>query len=254
MYKDMAMNTIKGEDLSFIAHDNEYKDKTSLEWQVLRIKDYDKQNVFEVLGFKKVIDDHPEIRSMHVDFGSGAGWLLIKTAPYFTRVVGIEPSQSAVETAKFFTKSMSNVEHLNMGMFEGLNSINLETPTLFTTSTVFAHINDRTVKDFLHKLCDKAPLGSILFFGEPYGRNRQQHLWHIRSREWWANALPGWELKFEEYVTNVYKQGISGVFVGVGRVKNEYKMTIIEKIIWVVSVVPSRLKFLARKTVDFFSK
>ena len=64
------------------------------------IKKYDEDNIFEKMGFKKAIETTDELPNIHIDIGSGMGWLLIKTSKYFEKIIGIEPSKSAIDTAK----------------------------------------------------------------------------------------------------------------------------------------------------------
>ncbi len=226
---------------SYLAHNAEYESSSDLDYCKKRFAEYEQNNYFEKLGFKKVIDDHPEVRSIHIDIGSGAGWLQAKTASYFDRVIGIEPSKAAVGTARQITESFGNVEYLNDDMAGGLEKITLNGPALFTSSTVFSHINDESVADFL-KILSRVPPGSVLFFREPYGKNYQQYLWHIRSKEWWASRLPDWELTFCGYTGNGYENGISGVLVGRENVKNNFRMGIAERAVWHLSGIPSGIR------------
>ncbi len=253
---NFQMNTVKknnyGNDDSFSAHDNEYKGKSDLEWCKKRFAEYEQANEFEHLGFKKIVDEIIERINTHIDIGSGAGWLLVKTAPLFKKVIGIEPSSSAVNMSKYFTRDYANVEHINSDMIQAFEIIKLDEPALFTTSTVLSHIPDKTVIQFL-KLINNAPIGSVLYFGEPYGKNRQQYLWHLRSKEWWAKYLTNWDLSYGDIKTNDYKYGIKGVCVGVGQVTHNYLMTKIEKLSWVISGVPSRIKYFGRKIINLFN-
>lgn len=236
---------MKKDTKSYNAHNAEYETSSNLEWSRNRFEEYDKHNYFESLGFKEVIEAHPEIRKVHVDIGSGAGWLLAKTAPYFERVIGIEPSAAAVQIAKNFTQQFGNAEYVVDDMISGLNSLKLSDPVFVTTSTVLSHIGDDEVSRFL-KLLNDVPTGSVLFFREPYGKNKQQYLWHIRSKEWWANHLPQWNLTFCNYTGNGYLNGIKGVYVGSGNVVNYYSMGAFERIVWHISGLPSRIKYLGR--------
>lgn len=236
---------MKKDTKSYNAHNAEYETTSDLDWSRDRFQEYDKFNYFEVLGFKKIIKEYSGVTKRHVDVGSGAGWLLAKTAPYFECVIGIEPSAAAVRIAKHFTQQFENVEYIESDMIKGLASLNLIDPTLFTTSTVLSHIEDDEVAQFL-KLLNTAPVGSVLFFREPYGKNRQQYLWHIRSREWWARHLPQWNLTFCGYEGNGYLNGIKGVCVGSNKVVDRYVMGFFERIIWHISGIPSRFKYLGR--------
>ena len=67
---------------SYIAHNCDYE-RTSVENNKKIFKEYDNKLFFENNGFKNIIEENPTIRKLHIDIGSGAGWLLVKTAPYF---------------------------------------------------------------------------------------------------------------------------------------------------------------------------
>ena len=242
-----------GEKNSYLAHNAEYEQENSLEWHEKCYAEYEKNNDFEKIGFKNALEKYPQVRGVHIDVGSGAGWLLVKTAPMFKKVVGIEPSAAAVELAKHFTKKFSNITHVNTGMIEAIEQLKISEPIFFTTSTVLSHINDATVVDFL-RLINKAPSGSVLFFREPYGKNHQQYLWHIRSKNWWACNLNEWNLEFNGYAGGGYSNGITGVKVGVNNVKNHYPMSINEKIFWCISGLPSRFKYMGKLFIKLFKK
>lgn len=228
---------------SYFEHDKQYSSLNSLSWHKGRYKEYDELNYFENLGFKKIIEDHPEVRKIHIDIGSGAGWLLLKTATYFDNVIGIEPSKSAVRMAAIFAKDFKNIHFINSDMIDGIKLISLVDQVFFTTSAVLSHIKDYHVVEFL-KLIDNAPVGSVLFFREPYDKNIQRNLWHIRRKKWWANNLSNWDLTFCNYTNDGYSNGISGICVGKERVINHYDTTILEDIFWIVSSIYYQSKYL----------
>jgi hypothetical protein len=247
------MIDIKGEQTSYKAHNREYEDSSSLEWHKTRYSEFKKNKDFEVLGFKKIIDANPLVRDIHIDLGSGAGWLLSNTAPIFKKVIGIEPSLAAINMAKYFNKDFFNIEYLNLGMIEGLEQTKITLPTFFTTSIVLTHIKNSTVMEFL-KLINNSPTGSVLFFFEPYDKNCQQYLWHIRSKHWWAKNLSNWDLNFNNYKSDKYLYGISGICVGADKNKNNYQKSILENILWYLSGLPSRFKYLGRLIINLFKK
>lgn len=218
---------------SYIAHSKQYETTSDFKWHQKRYKEYDELNYFEKLGFKKVIDENPKVRKLHVDIGSGAGGLLLKTAPYFEMVVGIEPSKVAVKMARIFAKGIKNIKFINADAIDAIQSLNFSEPVFFTTSMVFTHIKDYYVIECL-KLVNNAPLGSVLFFNEPYDKNIQHKLWYIRRKKWWAANLSNWALSFCEYTGNGYKYGISGVFIGKENVVNNYKTNVLEDILWLI--------------------
>lgn len=239
------MLKIKEKISSYEAHNKQYEDVNSLEWHKKIYQQYKDEKIFEKLKFKKIIKDFVIFKDLHIDIGSGAGWLLGYTAPLFKKVIGIEPSSAAIEISKYFNKEYENIEHINSGMVEGLAKINVNIPVFITTSTVLSHINDFEVKKFLEKV-NNLPDSSILFFQEPYGKNRQQYLWHIRNREWWAKNLYDWDLNFDNNFDDGYFRGIIGQRVGKENVKNKYKINIYEKMAWFLSGIPSRFKMFMR--------
>jgi hypothetical protein len=245
------MKTVKGENISYNIHNNEYEHESDLEWHKVRYAEYEKNNNFENEGFKKAIDDNPALRELHIDLGSGAGWLLCHTAPIFKKVIGVEPSTAAVAMSKYFTKDYLNVEYLNTGMIEGLEEIKIESPAFFTTAIVLSHIKNETVSEFL-RLMNQAPVGSVLFFFEPYGKNIQQYMWHVRSKSWWAHNLSNWDLEFCGYRNVPYAYGIYGKRVESNHNLNKYNKTLIENLIWFLSGLPSRLKYVGKLLLNFF--
>jgi len=236
---------------SYVIHNSEYETTSDLNYCKQRFAEYEANNEFERLGFKEAIEMYPENRSLFVDIGSGAGWMLIKASPIFKKVIGVEPSKSAVDVSKQLTSDLPNVEHVNSEMIAAMQSLNISEPTFFVTSTVLSHIEDDTVKVFLKSL-NEAPKGSVLMFGEPYGKNRNQYVWHIRSKEWWARQLCNWELTFCGQTGNGYLNGIRGVCVGKENVKNNYHMSCVERMLWHLSGIPSRIKYLGRIILNLF--
>jgi len=230
---------------SFAAHDEGYEAEFGIEWCRKHYADYEKQNNFAKQGFERHVTEAAKTITTHVDIGSGAGWLVRKTAPYFISVIGVEPSKAATDIASELNQDLPNVTFLHMGMFEFMTTKQPREPYFVTTATVLSHINNGTVKEFL-KLLNDAPLGSRLYFGEPYDRNRYQYLWFIRSKAWWAKQLPNWQLEFSDYINDSYPYGIAGVAVGQGHVTETYKMNPLQAIWWLLSGIPSNLKYLGR--------
>lgn len=229
---------------SYIEHNKQYDDPLVKKWlQEKCIRD--DLNMFEKLGFKKVIDENPKVRNLHIDIGSGVGGLLFKTAPYFKKVIGIEPSKAAIEIARTFTKGVQNIEFINAGAVDAIRSLNLTEPVFFTTSIVFSHLKDYHVAQCL-KLIDNAPPGSVLLFNEPYDKNIQRKLWYIRRKRWWAENLQSWTLSFREHTNDgyKYKYGIFGICVGRGNIINNYKTNILEDILWRIDGVFHFLLYL----------
>lgn len=229
---------------SYMAHNNDYK-KSGPEWHKQVFKEYEELNVFEKMGFKKVIDENLHVRELHIDIGCGAGWLLRKTAPFFKKVIGIEPSKTAIEIAREITKEYNNIEFINLSAIEALKSIDLKTPCLFTACMVFSHIGDCHVGKILEIINNKAPMGSILYFYEPYDKNIQVSLWYVRRKKWWRENLSNWDLSFSAIKDKGYRKGISGKFVGrpVGQEKQGSSSDIIFDIWWSISGIYYKVRF-----------
>lgn len=234
------------DNLSYLSHNAEYESTSDLKWTQERFKTYEANGTFSDLGFEKATVSASSTITKHIDIGSGGGWLLIKTAPFFKKVIGLEPSLAAIKISQQLTQLEQNIEYKNADMMKLGEVMNTEEPVFLTTSTVLSHINDMTVSSFL-KIVNNASIGSVLYFGEPYGKNRQQHLWHIRSKEWWAKNLPNWELNFETLTTNEYYYGISGKCVGEKNVQTTHKMSALQKLFWFISGFKSYTKSFLRK-------
>lgn len=235
----------KADTRSFKIHDAEYRTTAGLEYSKAKIKEYDDIDLFSANGFRNAVERAKHSATIHIDIGSGSGWLLIKTAPHFKRVIGIEPSSAAVDVAAEITKGIPNIEYVNKDMVEGIKAIAPREPTFLTTGIVLSHIRDFHVKSLARAL-DSLPDGSILYFDEPYGTNVHQKMWYIRSKQWWANNLSAWELEFTGRPGNGYLNGIFGRKVGAGKRSNSYIMSGREKIAWHIEGMRSRAKRLAR--------
>jgi hypothetical protein len=237
---------ISGDNVSFLSHNAEYQSTSDLKWTQERFNEYEINGVFRDLGFEKATLNVSSTITKHIDIGSGAGWLLIKTAPFFKKVVGLEPSLAAVKMSQQLTQQIQNIEYKNVDMMQLGHEMSTNEPVFLTTSTVLSHIDDKTVSSFL-KIVNNASIGSALYFGEPYGKNRQQYLWHVRSKEWWAKNLPNWELDFETLSTKEYSYGIFGKCVGEQNVQNTYKMSAAQRLFWFISGFKSYIKSFLRK-------
>jgi SAM-dependent methyltransferase len=208
---------------------------------------------FETAGFAKIMRMFPLVRELHIDIGCGIGWLLLKTAPQFKRVVGIDPSHDAIRIAGDVVKGHGNIELLESDMVDALKKIAPRDPAFITTSTVLSHIEDWYVTDFL-QLVNNMPQGSILFFGEPYGKNIQRKLWHVRSKQWWAENLPDWELLFSDFNNDGMAYGIGGVKVGTSSVLNKYRQSTVEAVWWKVTGAVESAKVFFKVMAKFFMK
>lgn len=194
-------------------------------------KQYEERDQFKFAGFEKAITTTSPLPSTHIDVGSGTGWLLLKTSPYFQKVIGIEPSINAVEVARTLLKDHTNVEIIHSDMVDAFDTNMPTIPVFITTAVVFSHIKNYYVEEFLKRV-NNLPKGSVLFFDERYDKNIQWKLWYIRRKFWWAKRLSNWDLTFYEINDSGYKSGIYGVCVGKDQVKNTYLPSFVENIVW----------------------
>ena len=137
---------------------------------------------------------------------------LLKKYKNFENVIGIEPSNAAIEIAKHIYTS--DVTYF-CGMAENiLQELTLFKPTLFTTFIVLSHLTDPVVIKILREIDKIAPKGSVFIFNENYGQSFHMKLWHCRTKEWWQNHLPNWTITYDERPRpdlRIYKQGLMGV-------------------------------------------
>jgi hypothetical protein len=192
---------------SFDAHDYEYKTKSDALWHKQFYLESDKENSFTKMGFEKVFSDSSIALGIYIDIGCGAGYLLKKASVYFPIIYGIEPSGAAINTAKKLNDGYK-IEYVNMTMIDGFKFLDLKSPFLATTSAVLSHIPDMDVMNFLCFLREHAPINSRIYFYEPYGKNIQTNLWHVRSKKWWVKHLEGWHVEFLEIKDSGYFKGI----------------------------------------------
>lgn len=187
---------------SYLYHNSEYAQKSAIDRERKAHEELDRKGgaIFNdpILKFRDLIEEHPEVRSLAVDIGCGTGYFSKKMSEYFEGVVGIEPSAAAIEIAKALApKEKYPKIQWRVGFAEDrLKEIRQEKPIAFFTSTVLSHIPDDAVAKICKEVNAAAPVGSILAFGECWGKEAHKYTWHIRTKEWWQEQLPGWELDF----------------------------------------------------------
>jgi hypothetical protein len=220
---------------SYHRHDKDFNSESnSLEQTKKIIKNYDDIDVFTNLGFKFAVDITKNLPKKHIDIGSGNGWLLRKMSPYFTSVIGVEPSKQGIEVAKQTTKECSNVSFINDDMVNAIEALDTKEPIFLTTATVLNHIENSYVSEFLNKL-NTLPDDSVLFFDERYDENIDWNMWHVRSKDWWRTCLPEWQLLFLDINAAGYPSGIYGIKVGASRKLPNSKQTNLAKLFWIIS-------------------
>jgi len=235
---------------SFHRHDRDYVNVDPKSYATT-FKDMDIYQQFDLYGYKTIIESFPLVRSLHIDMGCGGGWLLEKTAPLFERVIGVDPSAAALEGAREVTKNLPNVEFLEADMVEALEKISPVEPIYITTTTVMSHIKDEWVEEFL-KAVNNLPKGSILTFGEPHGTNINRPLWYIRSKSWWAERLPNWQLVFGEKKPSGMNYGFIGWNSGKENVVSYHRQSWLEKISWKFSGIYHNLRTKAVNLIKLF--
>ena len=94
---------------SYNRHEHTYQ-SVSANWIREKQDEMERLGNFKLYGFKQAMDKNPLVRSVHIDIGSGAGWLLKYTAPHFKRVIAIEPSVTATDFAKAYNHEFTNIE------------------------------------------------------------------------------------------------------------------------------------------------
>ena len=205
---------------SYIDHNKQYESTSDLSWHIKEYEKSDSIKLFEVMGFRKVFEDASKRIRTHIDIGCGGGYLVDKACNFFDYVYGIEPSLAAIRIAKVITKDNAKIKFINDGMVDGIQKIDLKgSPFLLTTSAVLSHIDNDHVDAFLDLLNKVAIEGSRLYFYEPYDKNIDIDLWHVRNKSWWLKRLPNWQIHFLDIQDCGYKKGIEGIYLGAGHQK-----------------------------------
>lgn len=199
---------------SYVAHNEDYTNFYTIEKVRKSFEKYEKQNLFRICGYEKMITRYPGVRGVHIDIGAGCGWLAKKTSAYFGKVIAIEPSVAAIIMAKEITRGCKNIDFVISDAITALGILAPDSPVFFTTSTVFAHLEVGYLNDLLG-LLNNMPTGSIFVFDEPYGCELNEEGWCVRPEEWWTEKLPDWHLKFsgKRIPKRSYWKGLNGVKV-----------------------------------------
>jgi FkbM family methyltransferase len=221
---------------SFKRHNAQYEDESNnYEHTLEKIALYDSIDQFKLLGFEQAIRLMSSRPKIHIDIGSGNGWLVRKTSSFFEKAIGIEPSAAIVEVARKVNQNIPNISFINSDMVDGLEAATGKDPVFLTTATVLNHIEDDSVKVFLHKVND-LPEGSYLYFDERYDKNVLIPLWYVRSKDWWIKNLPNWQLYFCNYDMAGYASGIFGIRLSYGDRLPSRESSLMAKIFWHASL------------------
>ena len=245
---------MKLEQKSFLAHDEQYKTIANKAWLDNLYKENDKQSLLQKMGFEDVFKKYQNKIHVYIDLGCGGGYLLNRASSYFNKVIGIEPSKAALDSAKEINSDISNISYINEPMIEGMQLVSKDQPYLITTSAVLSHITDEHVIEFLSYLNQTSPAGSSIYFYEPFGKNIQTNLWHIRSEGWWVKNLQGWSVSFGVIKDSGYIKGIYATKVS-EQIQNDTKSQgrffyKIEDLTWAMSGYFYRLEFSLKRFIS----
>jgi SAM-dependent methyltransferase len=245
---------------SYLKHNFEFETTSNYEWHISEYKKYDDLGLFKKTGFEDIFKQSSKTTKKYIDIGSGGGYLINRASKYFEKVYAVEPSSSGIEISKAINSVNKNVIYINKKMVDAIADIVVDDPFLITTSAVLSHIDDGHVKNFLEKLSRSAPIGSELFFYEPYDKNIQVPLWHIRSKEWWMENLPGWKIEFKNIKSCGYLNGIYGIFLGAENAKtlnlpeNQLAGIKYRRITWLISGYYFRLRYFLANIYHMLKK
>lgn len=230
---------------SYHRHDKDFNSESnSFEQTKKIIQGYDNQDVFFNLGFKFAVEITKNLPKTHIDVGSGNGWLLRKMSPYFEKVIGIEPSAKGIEVAKQTIAECNNVTFINDDMVSAFEKLHCTEPVFVTTATVLNHIENFYVAEFLKKI-NSLPQGSVLFFDERYDSNINWNMWHVRSKDWWRENLPAWQVIFFDINAAGYSSGIYAIKTE-NIIPNKSKSRV-EKFYWFIDKLLNFIKRLVQK-------
>ena len=185
---------------SYLLHHQQLSEYGSLEKHRKIFRNYEAKHLFNNNENKiaDLIARYPQVRSVAVDIGCGAGWLSARLSQEFGRVVAIEPSSAGLGIARelFPRERYPNIEWVEGFAEDELPKVSLGAQALFVTATVLSHLPDDAVVRICGAIEQVAPLGSILAFAECWGPESHQFMWHTRTPEWWQDHLPNWKLDF----------------------------------------------------------
>jgi len=217
-----ASSLIQGGDSSYKRHHNQMEDPLALsrlkDEAFARIQNNDINDA--ELRVDELLQKYPLVDTT-VDIGSGAGWASGAMSSRVKSITAIEPSVAGVNMAKeiFAEDKFSNITWRHGLAEEILPTLELRSPTLFLTGCVLSHLRDAEVIKICTAVSKIAPDGSILAFAECWGEKPwHQLMWHVRTKDWWQEQLPEWELTFhgpqvaekDEY-KGIYHKGFWGV-------------------------------------------
>jgi len=189
---------------SFKRHNGEFEMKNEEEIAAVRseLEKMDKSGFMDIPEnkFGQILAKYPTVRHTAVDIGSGAGWLSAKLAGdyKFVEVMAIDPSPALINVAKGFypAEQYPAIKWVRGFAEDVLSNLNFTEPVFFFTGCVLSHLRDKEAARICEAVNKISPIGSVLSFGECWGTEWHQYMWHVRTKEWWQRELPGWELDF----------------------------------------------------------
>jgi len=186
---------------SYEKHHQDFINNIDLEGHKILFNKFENENQFNNPEMKiaDLLTKYPLVRDLAVDIGCGAGWLSAKLHDVgFNEIIGIEPSSIGLEYARqiYDAENYPNIKWINGFAENELPLLNIQKPTLFVTGCVLAHLTDDAVVQICAAINTIAPKGSILSLAEPWGPESHEFMWHVRTKQWWQNQLPQWNLDF----------------------------------------------------------
>lgn len=217
-----ASSLIQGTDSSYKRHHSQMDDPTALSHlkkeALARIQNGDIND--PELRIHTLLQKYPLVDTA-VDIGSGAGWASGAMSSRVKNVIAIEPSPAGIGMSKeiFAESKFSNITWRQGLAEEILPTLELKSSTLFLTGCVLSHLRDIEVIKICTAVSQIAPDGSVLAFAECWGEKPwHQLMWHVRTKEWWKEQLPDWELTFhgpqvaeKDKYKGIYHKGFWGV-------------------------------------------
>ena len=193
-------NNFQTKSSSYLKHNSQYNqvdalNKTIIGYSKNHQDDLINKNVNKVDEF---LMKYQDLRNTAVDIGCGGGWASSELSRRFEKVIGIEPSESALKIAKeiYPLKKYPNIEWINDFAENGLRQLEFDKPVFFFSGCVLSHLKDESVIQICEMICKITKDGSGFSFCENWGTEFHDYMWHVRTIDWWRNRFPGWDINF----------------------------------------------------------
>jgi SAM-dependent methyltransferase len=142
-----------------------------------------------------LLDRNPA-RNLALDFGCGPGRMILRMAPLFGRVDGVDISPTCIETAERWTAGLLNKPKLYVNDGVTLEGIPSETYDFVYSTIAFHHINSYVIRMSL--------LREFFRVLAPGGRISIQMFYTTTDRTQWAQHTSWRESKHDAPSTNGY--------------------------------------------------